>query len=109
MVTWLNVNFCRLLCVSFHPKKVFCYLKIPSLIKFVFKIAALGCFFARKNNLDVVQCILCGQNILADRFLRNRSYMIEHEILLTFVCLFPSKRSFEKSKNTEVCLTLTLK
>ena len=103
------MNFCRLLCISFHLKEVLKNLKIPSLTKFDFKIAALGCFFARKNNLDVVQCILCGQDILAGRFVRNSGYLIEREILLTFGCQFPSKRSFKKSKNTEVCLTLTLK
>ena len=48
-----------------------------------------------------------GQYILADRFLRNSGYLVECEILLTFGCQFPSKRSFEKSKNTEVCKNLT--
>ena len=52
---------------------------------------------------------LCGQYILADRFLRNSGYLVEHEVLSTFGCQFPSKRGFEKSKNTEVCLNLTLK
>ena len=52
---------------------------------------------------------LCGQYILADRFLGNSGYLIECEVLSTFGCQFPSKRSFEKSKNTEVCLNLTLK
>ena len=47
---------------------------------------------------------LCGQYILADRFLRNSGYQVEREVLSTFGCQFPSKRSFEKSKNTEVCL-----
>ena len=56
-----------------------------------------------------MQCILCGQYILADRFLRNSGYLIECEVLSTFECQFPSKRSFEKSKNTDVCLNLTLK
>ena len=69
-------------------------------------MAALRCFFAIKVNL--VQWILCVQYILADRFLRNSGYLVEHEILSTFGCQFPSKRSFEKSKNTEVCLNLTL-
>ena len=63
--------------------------------------------FAMKFNL--VQCILCGQYIMADRFLRNSGYQVEHEVLSTFVCQFPFKRSFEKSKNTKVCLNLTLK
>ena len=52
---------------------------------------------------------LCGQYILADRFLRNSGYLVEREVLSTFRCQFPSQRSFEKSKNTEVCLNLTLK
>ena len=63
--------------------------------------------FAIKINL--VEGILCGQYILADRFLRNSGYLVELEILSTFGCQFPSKRGFEKSKNTEVCLNLTLK
>ena len=55
-----------------------------------------------------MQCILCGQYILADRFLRNSVYLVERKVLSTFGCQFPSKRSFEKSKNTEVYLNLTL-
>ena len=74
-----------------------------------FKMAVLRCFFAIKINLHVVQYILCGQYILADRFLRNSGYLIELEIFSTFECQFPSKRSYEKSKNTEVCSNLTLK
>ena len=50
-----------------------------------------------------------GQYILADRFLRNSGYLVEREVLSTFGCQFLFKRSFEKSKNTEVCLNLTLK
>ena len=68
---------------------------------------ALRCFSDIKINL--VHCILCGQYILADRFLRNSGYVVEREALSTFGCQFASKRSFEKSKNTEVCLNLTLK
>ena len=68
---------------------------------------ALRCFFAIKVNL--VQCILGGQYLLADRFLRNSGYLVEREVLSTFGCQFPSQRSFEKSKNTKVCLNLTLK
>ena len=68
---------------------------------------ALRCFFAIKINL--VEGILCGQYILADRFLRNSGYLVEHDVLSTFGCQFLSKSSFEKSKNTEVCLNLTLK
>ena len=52
---------------------------------------------------------LCGQYILADRFLGNSGYLIECEVLPTFGCQFPSKISFEKSKSTEDCLNLTLK
>ena len=47
--------------------------------------------------------------ILAERFLRNSGYLVECEILSTFEWQFPSKRGFEKSKNTEVSLNLTLK
>ena len=64
-------------------------------------------FFAIKINL--VQCIQCGQYILADRLLRNSGYLVEHEVLSTFGCQFPSKRSFENFKYTEVCLYLSLK
>ena len=70
-------------------------------------MAALRCFFAIKINL--VQCIPGGQYLLADRFLRNIGYLVQREVLLTFGCQFPSKTSFEKSKNTEVSLNLTLK
>ena len=72
-------------------------------------MAVLRCFFAIKINLHAVQCILCDQTILADRFLRNSGYLVECEVLSTFGCQFPSKRSVLKSKNTEVCLNLTLK
>ena len=74
------------------------------LLKFDFKMAVLRCFFVIKINL--VECILCGQYVLADRFLGNSCYLVECEVLSTFGCQFPSKRSFEKSKNTEVCLNL---
>ena len=70
-------------------------------------MAEFRCFFAIKVNL--VQCILCGQYILADIFLRNSGYLVEREILSTIACQFPSKRTFQKSKNTEVCLNLTFK
>ena len=52
---------------------------------------------------------MSGQYILADRFLRNSGYLVECETLSTFGCQFPSKRGFEKSKNTKVWLNLTLK
>ena len=64
------------------------------MLKFDFKMAALRCSFAIKVNL--VQCILCGQYILVDRFLRNSGYLVECKLLSTFGCQFPSKRSFEK-------------
>ena len=64
--------------------------------------------FAIKIKLEV-QCILYGQYILADRFSRNSGYLVEREVLSTFRCQFLSNRSFEKSKNTEVCSNLTLK
>ena len=70
-------------------------------------MAALRCFFAIKINL--VQRITSGQYIFADRFLRKSGYLVEHEVLSTLGCEFLSKRGFEKSKNTEVCLNLTLK
>ena len=65
--------------------------------------------FCHKNQPSAMH--LCGQYILADRFLRNSGYMylVECEVLLTSGCQFPSKRSFEKSKNTDVCLNLILK
>ena len=65
--------------------------------------------FCHKINLHVMQCILCGQYMLADRFLKNSGYLVDHEVFSTFGCQFPSKRSFEKSEITEVCLNLTLK
>ena len=71
-------------------------------------MAQLKCFSAIKINPHVLQCILCGQYIFADRFLRNSGYLVEHEVFSTFFCQFPSKRGFEKSKNTKTCLNLTL-
>ena len=59
--------------------------------------------FAIKINPHVVQCILCGQYIMADRFLRNSGYVVENEVLSTFRCQFSSKGSFQKLKNIEVC------
>ena len=88
--------------VSFHPKEVLRNLKYQSLLKFDFKMTALIRFFAIKIN--PLQCIVCGQYVLADKFLRNSGYLFEHETLSTFGCHFPSKRGFEISKNTEVCL-----
>ena len=63
-------------------------------------------FSAIKINL--MQCILSGQYILVGRFLRKSGYLVECEILSTLGCQFPSKRSLENSKITEVCLNLTL-
>ena len=65
--------------------------------------------FAIKINLRVVQCILCGQYISANRFLTNSGYLVECEVLSTFRCQFSLKRSFEKSKDTKVSLNLSLK
>ena len=59
--------------------------------------------------IKLLQCILFGEYILADRFLRNCGYLVAREVVSTFGCQIPSKRNFEKSKNTEVCLNLTLK
>ena len=58
--------------------------------------------FYHKNQLSAMH--LCGQYILAYRFLRNSGYLVECEILSTFGCQFPPKRGIEKSKNTEVCV-----
>ena len=58
--------------------------------------------------INSFQCILCGQYILADRFLRNSSSLVECEILSTFGCQVTLKTGFEKSKNTKVSLDLTL-
>ena len=79
------------------------------MLKFDFKMVALRCFSAVK--IKLVQCIPCGQYtcILADRLLRNSGYLVEREVLSTFGCQFPSKKSFEKSKNTKVCSNLSLK
>ena len=82
--------------------------KSKNTTKFDFNMAALRCFFAMKINLHVVQCILCGQYILADRFLRNSVYLVEGKVLSTFRCQFLSKRSFEKYINAKVCLNFTL-
>ena len=53
--------------------------------------------------------MICGQYILADRFLMNSGYQIDREILVDFCVTVPSKRSFENSKNSEVCLNFTIK
>ena len=68
-------------------------------------MVALRGLFGIKINL--VQCIPCDKYLLADRLLKDNDYLVEHEILLIFGCQFPPKRSFEKSKNNEVCLNLT--
>ena len=70
-------------------------------------MAVFESFFCHINQPSAMH--LCDQYILADRFLRNSGYLVEHEVLSTFRCQFPSKGSFEKSKNTEVYLNLTLK
>ena len=51
----VECEVCRLLGVSFHPKEVLRNLKYRSVLKFVFKMAVFGSFFAIKINL--VQCI----------------------------------------------------
>ena len=76
-----------------------------SLLKFDFKMVALRCFSVIKNQPSAMH--LCGQYILADRFLTNIGYLVEHEVLSTSGCQFPSERGFEKSKYTEVCLNLS--
>ena len=63
-------------------------------------MAVLRCFFAIKINL-VAMHPMWSVYILADRFLRNSGYLVEHEVMSTFGCQFPSKRDFDKSKNTE--------
>ena len=70
-------------------------------------MAALRSIFAIK--ISLVESILCGQYVLADRFLSNSDYLVECEVLSTFGCQFSSKRSFEKSENTEVSLNFNLK
>ena len=72
-----------------------------------FKMAALRCFLTIKMKL--VQCIRCGEYILADRFLRNSGYLVESEVLSSLGCQFQSKRSFAKPKDTEVCLDFASK
>ena len=59
--------------------------------------------------MNPVESVPWGQYVLADRFLRNSGYLVEIEVLSTFGCQFLSKRSFDKSENTEVYLNLTLK
>ena len=77
------------------------------MLKFDFKMVALRSFLAIKTNL--VHCILCGQYILADRFLRNSGYLVEHGILSTFGSQFPSKRSFENLKKYQSMLKFDFK
>ena len=96
------MKFCSRFGVSFYPKEVLRNLKIQKVA-----LKWWRCFFDIRIN--PLQCILCGQYILANKFLSNSGYLVEHETLSTLGCQFRSKRSFEKSKNTEVCLNLTLK
>ena len=77
------------------------------MLKFDFIMAALRYFICNKNQPSAMHHF--GQYILDDRFLRNIGYLVEHEVFSAFGCQFPSKISFEKSKNTEVSLNLTLK
>ena len=53
-------------------------------------------FFAIKVN--PLQCTLCGQYILADRFLRNSGYLVEHVILSTIGCQFHLKEVLRNLK-----------
>ena len=55
--------------------------------------------FCRKNQPSTMHLHICGQYILADRFLGNSGYLIECEVLSTFGC---------QSESTEDCLNLTL-
>ena len=73
------------------------------------KWRCLNAFFPQKSTYSSAMHPIWSIYILADRFLRNSGYLVEHEVLPTLGCQFSSKRSFEKSKNTEVCLNLTLK
>ena len=68
-------------------------------------MVALRCFSVINNKPSAMH--LCGQCIVADRFLRISGYLVEHEVLSTSGCQFPSNKSFEKSKNTEVFLNLS--
>ena len=53
--------------------------------------------FYHKNQPTAIHSIVCGQYVLADRFLGNSGYLVEREVLSTFGCQLPSKRGFEKS------------
>ena len=59
--------------------------------------------------MNLVHFILCGQYILADRFLRSSGYFVEREVLSTFECQFPSKRGFEKSQKYGSLLKFDIK
>ena len=61
-------------------------------------MVVLRCFFAIKINL--VQWILCGQYILAERFLRNSGFLVECEILSTVECFHPKEvlRNLKRQK-----------
>ena len=64
--------------------------------------------FAIKTNL--VQCNLCGQYILADRFLRNSgNTLLNMKFCQLLGVNFYPKKHCEKSKNIEDCLNLTSK
>ena len=52
-------------------------------------MAAFRWFSAIKINL--IECILCGQHILADRFIRNSSYLVKREVLSIFGVSFNPK------------------
>ena len=54
--------------------------------------------YCHKNQPTVVQCILCGQFILADRFLRNSGYLVEHKVLANFGVSFQPKEVLRNLK-----------
>ena len=59
-------------------------------------MAVLRCCFSIKINL--VHCVLCGQYILADRFLRDSVYLVEREVLSTLGVSFHPKEVFRNLK-----------
>ena len=54
--------------------------------------------YRHNNQPTVVQCILCGQYILAYRFLRNSGYLFEHKVLSTFGVRFQPKEVLRNLK-----------
>ena len=62
-------------------------------------MVALKCFFAIQINL--LQCMLSGQYILAHRFLRNSGYPVELEILSILGVSFHPKEILRNVKITK--------